>query len=128
LYSVSTATSDLNDVKSLCNSNSIICVGGADSNNKLLLVSCGLCLNILTATTKNQPILVNGAWWYFTSSLSFGFAPNSNIRQDPYCDNYDSSDQKRLSWEITGSCGRLGTLNTAEKTIPSSYRKIILLK
>jgi len=43
----------------------VICVGGTDSrNNKLLLVSCGSCLDILTTTTRDQPRLVNGAWWF----------------------------------------------------------------
>jgi hypothetical protein len=114
LYSHNTTENELNDVKSKCNKDSIICIGGADSNNKLLLVSCGLCLNILTATTPNQPRLVNGAWWYFTPGKSFGFAPNSTINQDRadnfgckykgYCD-----DPKRLSWDLDGTGGwRLG--------------------
>jgi len=57
---------------------------------KLLIVSCGSCLDILTNTTANQPRFVNGAWWYFTNGL--GFAPNSNIKQtssDTYNFDYD---------------------------------------
>ena len=127
-YSHATTETILLNIKSQCNQESIICVGGADSYNKLLLVSCGSCLDILTTTVINQPRLVNGAWWYFTPGISFGFAPDSNIVQEPYCDKYDPSNTKRLSWELEGTCGRLGSLNTVANTIPSTYRKIIMLK
>jgi len=93
LYSHVTINDEIMNIKAQCNQDSIICVGGADSFNKLLLVSCGSCLDILTTTVTNQPILVNGAWWYFTPGRSFGFAPNSNIRQSNAdtidCDSMD---------------------------------------
>ena len=128
LYSHASTYNELYNIKTQCNQNSLICVGGADSNNNLLLVSCGSCLDILTTTPKNQTRLVNGAWWYFTPGISFGFAPDFNINQEPYCDKYDRSNTKRLSWELAGACGRLGSLNTVANTIPSTYRKIIMLK
>jgi hypothetical protein len=43
LYSHVTTENELYDIKSMCNQDTIICVGGADSNNTLLLVSCGSC-------------------------------------------------------------------------------------
>ena len=122
LYSHQATGNELTNVKSQCNPNSIICDGGADGYNTLLLVSCGSCLDIVTTTPENQPRLVNGAWWYFTPDKSFGFAPNSTINQifvDKFdCDRITWSyckDSNRLSWYLnddgwTGWTGwRLGT-------------------
>jgi len=134
LYSHGITNQELYDIKSKCNNESIICVGGSDGLNTLLLVSCGSCLDILTTTELNTTRLVNGVWWYFTPGKSFGFAPSSNIRQSSAdifdCDSggYNCNDSKRLSWHLHGSGGwRLGLLNNNAKTIPSQYRKIILL-
>jgi len=118
LYSNSITETDLNNIKTQCNQNSLICVGGADSNNNLLLVSCGSCLDILTATIRNQPRFVNGAWWYFTPDYSFGFAPNSNINQNT-ADGFDCinnnwsilKDSNRLSWHLSGGGWRLGNIH-----------------
>ena len=136
LYSHGTTTQELYDIKSKCNRESIICVGGSDGLSTLLLVSCGSCLDILTTTELNKPRLVNGAWWYFTPDRSFGFAPSSNIRQasvDGFdCDTNNGwkncKDSQRLSWYLGGGGGwRLGVLNDIANTIPSTYRKIIFL-
>ena len=110
LYSHKTTNQELYDIKSKCNKESIICVGGSDGLNTLLLVSCGSCLDILTTTELNKPRLVNGAWWYFKPDKSFGFAPSSSIRQlsvDIFdCDSsWNCNDSKRLSWELDGSGG-----------------------
>jgi hypothetical protein len=117
LYSHVTTETILLNIKSQCNRDSIICVGGAYSNNNtLLLVSCGSCLDILTTTPLIQPRLVNGAWWYFTPGRSFGFAPNSNIFQGSAdhidCGNAphtNCKDSNRLSWHLNDMGGyRLG--------------------
>jgi hypothetical protein len=134
LYSHVTTNQELYDIKSKCNDESMICVGGSDGLNTLLLVSCGSCFDILTTTELNKPRLVNGAWWYFTPGISFGFASNSSIKQS-YADVFDCeggyiicNDSKRLSWLLQGSGGwRLDILNNNAKTIPSTYRKIILM-
>ena len=101
--------------------------------NTLLLVSCGSCLDILTTTELDKPRLVNGAWWYFRPDKSFGFASSSSIRQSS-ADGFDCdqdyiicNDSKRLSWFLQGSGWRLGSLNDKANTIPSKYRKIILM-
>jgi hypothetical protein len=134
LYSYVTTNQELYDIKYKCNRESIICVGGSDGLSTLLLVSCGSCLDILTTTELNKPRLVNGVWWYFTPDISFGFAPFSSIRQSTAdvfdCDSggKNCNDSKRLSWHLQGSGGwRLGSLNNNAKTIPSQYRKIILM-
>jgi hypothetical protein len=116
LYSHVTTETILLNIKTQCNRDSIICVGGAYSNNNtLLLVSCGSCLDILTTTPHNQPRLVNGAWWYLTPDHSFGFAPNSNIYTNS-ADTFDCDpckDSNRLSWHLHGLDGgwRLGNIH-----------------
>ena len=118
-YSHYTTNNEIINIKSQCNPTSIICVGGAYSNNDtLLLVSCGSCLDILTTTTRDQPRLVNGAWWYFTPSESFGFSPNSSIRQVVYADIFDCDaslsckDSNRLSWHLDIRTGwRIGNIH-----------------
>jgi len=137
LYSHVTTNQELYNIKKKCNNRDTkICVGGSDGSNKLLLVSCGFCENVLETTELNQPRLMNGAWWYFTPDESFGFAPNSNIRQasvDGFdCDTNNGwkncKDSQRLSWYLGGGGGwRLGVLNDIANTIPSTYRKIIFL-
>ena len=136
LYSHVTTNEELYDIKSKCNTESIICVGGSDDVNNLLLVSCGSCLDILTITDRFVPKLINGAYWYFTPDISFGFSPNSKIDQN-YYDCYDCpncndnsnicTDSNRLSWKLSGYTGfRLG--KNCGNAIPSTNRKIILLK
>ena len=128
-YSHNTTSNELYNIKSQCNQESIICVGDADSYNRLLLVSCGSCLDILTNTTGNQTRLVNGAWWYFRPGKfwGFGFAPNSNtwhplreyLKARIDCDKLKGivcgpprtcQDSNQLSWHLTGMHGgwRLG--------------------
>jgi hypothetical protein len=134
VYSHKTTISELNAIKSKCSVKSILCAGGAKKGSDiLLLVSCGNCQNVLTATQKNKPVLNNGAYWYLTDKKSFGFSPSYNIKQhsvdwfDCDSDAINCSDEKRLSWNLGGGGGwRLGKLNYDENTI-GSYRKIILI-
>ncbi len=135
MYSHGTTTQELYDIKSKCNTESIICVGGSDGLKTLLLVSCGSCLDILATTELDKPRLVNGVWWYFTPNTSFGFALFSSIRQNNYdcydCPNCNDisnicTDSNRLSWKLDGNPGfRLG--KNCGSAIPSQYRKIILM-
>ncbi len=146
-YSHATTLSELYDIKMKCNSQSIICVGGAlKDSNKILLVSCGNCHSILSPTPLNQPVLINGAYWYMTDYRSFGFSPIYAIQQR-YADAYDCSgiqlvenctDSKRLSWGLWGDCGsdpgkgggyRLGKLTpTTVERFYENYRKILLVQ
>jgi hypothetical protein len=121
-------------IKELCSVDSKICVGGSRKNSdKLLLVSCGSCISILTNTKLNHPIKVNHAYWYLTKSVSFGFSPKFFIKQND-CDTYDCDEKNkcedplRLCWYIGGSTSgwRLGNLN-----FEKNYRdinKLIFLK
>ena len=120
----------------MCLNESLLCVGGSDSNNILLLSSCGYCLNILNQSIVDEPVKINKVYWYFTPDNSFGFSLNYRIKQKG-ADIYDCTeknafnctDSKRLSWHLGGTAGgwRLGTLTNKEYTIPITYRKIILL-
>ena len=46
--------------------------GGAKNSDLLMLVSCANWNSVLTSTTKNNPVLIESANWFMTSSLSFG--------------------------------------------------------
>jgi len=114
LYSHGTTNQELFNINLKCNKESIMCVGGSDGLNTLLLVSCGSCLEILTTTELDKPRLVNGVWWYFTPDKSFGFAPSSSIRQYWYdcygchdCadDHNICQDSNRLSWKLSYAFG-----------------------
>lgn len=125
----------MQNLRSLCTKDSVICVGGSDTVYNLLLVSCGNCLNILTPTYINSPNLINGAYWYLTEKQSFGFSPIFSIHQigiDVYdCDSkrLNCTDSKRLSWSTSFSGGRLGKLGDGEYyQIFGHYRKMIFLK
>ena len=116
-----TTTNELYDLRKIeCRKESIICVGGSDGNNNLLLVSCGDCQDILSLNTPiNEPILINGAFWYLTPNKSFGFSPSQQIKQKAPSDMFDCiecpnrkkipcvfsecPDMLRLSWEIDGN-------------------------
>ena len=137
-YSHNTTYSELKNIKSYCNFETIICVGASAYNSDILsLVSCGNCIKILTDTPINNSTLINGAYWYMTSNYSFGFSPKKNISQyfaDTYdCivnDNnkYDCNDNKRLSWHLTGYKGgwRFGTISGFNSS--PDYKKHIFLK
>jgi hypothetical protein len=110
-----TTNDELYNLKSMCVKDSIICVGGSNGLDTLLLVSCGFCWDVLTVTPQNEPQFRNGLWWYFTPNLSFGFSSSPLIRQNT-ADHYDCDenyknckDSTRLSWNLAGYEGwRLG--------------------
>ena len=103
----------INIRENMCNSKSIICVGGGRKDNpKVLdLVACANCYSVLNETELNKPRFINKAWWYFTKEKSFGFSPSENINQKRY-DVEDQQDEFRLSWHIDVQFGggRLGRI------------------
>ena len=127
LYNHDTTWSELNSIKATCSPQSVLCVGGGPQNSdNLLLISCGNCQAVMTPTQHNTPVLNNGAYWYMTNSLSFGYAPNSLISQDQ-ADTIDTNVNTRLSWHIVPGNGgwRLGSLTGLNSD--TNYRKIMLL-
>ena len=136
-YDHATKYSDLNEIKSYCNDNSIICVGASQSNsNTLLLVSCGNCKSILTET-NDKIILNNGAYWYFKNKYSFGFSPNDKIDLN-YADIndcilnknqiYECTQNNRLSWHLTNYNGGWRVGNKTGLNNSKDYLKYIFLK
>ena len=70
-------------LRSQCNNNSRLCVGGSDkSGTTLQLVACGNCFVITTPTDLNKPVLINGVYWYCTPDRSFGYSPVYRIDQN----------------------------------------------
>ena len=103
-----------------CDQNTIVCAGAGpvkespNGETFLDLISCGDCYSISLKTEINKPKLINGAYWYFTSGFSFGWASDSRISQEKF--RFDAfnmlRDELRLSWIIDGpnGGGRLGTM------------------
>ena len=117
-------------IKSSCLPSTVLCLGGRDSTNDVLLVvSCGLCSVVLTPTAKNTPNLHNGAYWYYSPDIilsqSMGFAPTATINQYN-TDTYDTSNNQRVSWNLDNGYGgwRLGSLMNLYNNSP--YYKVIL--
>ena len=78
-YSWITTTAEIVSIGNQCNSNSVICVAGADSSDTLLLAACGNCLAITTTTPLNSTFFVDGMWWYFTPGYGFNDLFNFGI-------------------------------------------------
>lgn len=124
-YGSTTTYSNLYALRSECTSKTIICAaGGKQNSDNLNLISCANCFDVLNETVSNKPKFCNGAYWYFTSGTSFGFAPNSIINQSS-CDTTDYSDNLRLCWHLVSSSGwRLGNLTNLSS---DTYRKYIFV-
>ncbi|CAF0949249.1 unnamed protein product [Brachionus calyciflorus] len=127
-YSHATSSVELDNIKSQCLADSIICVGGGLVNSDLLeLVSCANCLSVLATTQLNNPIFVGSAYWYRTPSRSFGFSPVYYINQNYVDVVQDSNNPFRLSWYLGGEGGyRLGSFVTLH--LSQNYKKYIFLK
>ncbi len=111
-YSHASNTNELIEVNKSCTEYTVLCAGGGlGGSDTLTLVSCGNCWSILNSTLRNNPVLNNRAFWYFTSGYSFGFAPNSSITQNT-CDRFDATNLFRLCWHLDQNVGgwRLGAL------------------
>ena len=123
-------------IRSQCNKNSRLCIGGSDKTGTTLqLLACGNCFVITNPTVRNEPVLENGVYWYFTPGQSFGYSPvyeiyqiNADIIDIPDIINKaGTGGDKRLSWH-TGRDGgwRLG--RTFYLNNSNDYKKMIFLK
>ena len=124
-YSHSTTSSEMDAIRSSCKPSTVLCIGGGEYDT-LLVVSCGLCEVVLKNTSRNQPYLHNGAYWYYTHSYSIGYSPISNIDQT-ICDYLDKLSNKRLCWRLDGSGGyRIGSITDLYSD--TRFSKIILIR
>ncbi|RNA26323.1 kinesin kif17, partial [Brachionus plicatilis] len=121
-YSHTTSMTDLENIKSQCSSNSVLCAAGGLANSDcILLKSCANCQAVLTPTIINSPVFVDSAYWYLTDGQSFGFAPDSTVNQHN-ADTQDKSSPYRLSWHLNGHGGyRLG--NITDLNSDNNYKK-----
>ena len=125
-YGTTTTTADINNVRSGCNATSKLCVACyIDSVPSMLLtVACGDCYTLTSQTGLNSPQYANGAYFYFLSSYSFGFAENSTISQNS-ADIVDQGASTRISWHLDSGggwrCGSTVWLNS-----DASYYKLLL--
>ena len=121
-------TADLDNIRTKCNSDSVLCAGGGKVNSDILdLVSCGNCYSILAPTVLDKPIYVGSAYWYMTSGKSFGFSPIFSISQTT-ADMHDLSSPLRLSWHLNQNDGgwRLGSKTNLNKN--QNYKKYLFIK
>ncbi|CAF0991711.1 unnamed protein product [Brachionus calyciflorus] len=104
-YSHATTSAELDNIKSQCLVNSILCVAGGLVNTDILqLVSCANCHSLLTPTELDKPVFVGSAYWYRTQYSSFGFSPVYFIYQSS-ADYTDFENPLRLSWHLDGGGG-----------------------
>ena len=128
-YSYTTTTDEINEIRSQCTTNSLVCLGGSskDDQDHLILVSCGNCLEVLAENPLQISKLINGAYWYFRSfgsfgSPSIGFSDTDEVNYNN-CDFTSPDDTKKLCWQLDfGGGGRLGTV--LYTTSDCYYKKI----
>ena len=101
------------------NESFMIVTGKSIGSDTLTSVAAAPTNSIFTATSLNTPQLINGTYWYYTPTTSFGYSPTNVISQSTAdvtgCNgagvyNQCASDPSRLSWHLDGSNGgyRLG--------------------
>ena len=84
--------SELLLINSTCTVNSIICVGASiNGSNIMLEISCGDCWSILKFTSLNSPTFVNGAYWFMTLNITFGFSSMQLIDQNNCVNNIQTN-------------------------------------
>ena len=126
-YGTTTTTADINNVRSGCTATSSLCVAcylGSNPSN-LLTVACGNCYTLTSQTGYNSAQYVNGAYFYFLSSYSFGFAENSTITQNQ-ADVNNNGSSTRISWHLDRGCGGWRCGSTLWLNSDASYYKLLL--
>ena len=96
--------------KTYCNAKTVLCFGGGlTDSDTISVLACANCFDITTInTTLNQPLLFGQAYWYLSTAYSFGFAPNETISQNTGYDNFDPSNEQRVSIQFSSSNTRVG--------------------
>jgi len=124
-YSWQCTLKEMEDIKLLCNENTIICVGGKKTTENNFMV-CGVdeALVALEKTeSKTKSKKGKGAYWYFMENESFGFTDQEDILLGSA--NTKLS-QNSISWHIQGlggwNLGNIKGLNTS-----TDYEKIVML-
>ena len=124
-YSYASSTSEINSIRNSCSASSILCVGCyAAYSSYLTSVACGGCLQITQQTTMNTPNLVNGVYWYFTSSYSFGYSDTYSINQNS-ADIDSQSDASKISWHVDQGVGGWRCGSNTYLNGDNTYYKVI---
>jgi hypothetical protein len=90
----------------------MIVTGKSIGSNVLTTVAAAPTNSVFTSTTIDTPQLLNGTYWYYTPTKSFGYSPTNVIEQNSAditgCD-FDAeravacaSNPSRLSWHLAG--------------------------
>ena len=127
-YDYVTTDLEISEFRNRCNADSVLCVGGGiKGDDNMRLVACGNCLSVLSVTPLDTPNYVGSAYWYYTPTKSFGFAPNRTIYQYS-CDYIYFENNLRLCWHTDNVSGgwRLGNITYLNSD--SMYSKYVFLK
>jgi hypothetical protein len=82
--------------------------------------------NFSTSTSKTEAYLSNGAYWYYKTGSSVGFAPTSTILlESPDVSNWVTNCADRLSWEVSGAFGGWRSGCTLDLETNTVWRKIM---
>lgn len=120
------STTRISDVKTACSGSLVMLACRLSGSSTLQLAAYAPRDDVFYDTgSTNTPHSANGVGWYFSSKVSWGFAPDGGAINRSSCDVTDSSlgpgvdGDKRLCWhtsddKITGGwrCGRNDALNT----------------
>lgn len=120
-YSHKTCITDLNQAAGICRNEVLV---GATYNQSIVLAAVGPATVLSVNTLWNQPQQFGQVYWYRTNGKSFGFAPDSSIRQT-LGDNYDLTNSQRLSWILDQDIGGYRVGSTRSFIDDSLWHKII---
>lgn len=104
-----------------------MCAAGGQDSDTLKLIACGSCLEVTSLTPLNSPVFNTAAYWYYTTSNSFGFSPTSVIDQYSADDIY-KNDPDRLSWHIDIGVGGWRVGDVCFLNSDTTYYKYLFYK
>ena len=120
-YSHPTRTDDLNQLAGLCHNDVLV---GATYKQSLVLAAVGPATVLSINTPWNQPQQFGQVYWYRTNGKSFGFSPDSVIRQTSG-DTNDITNTKRLSWILDQNVGGYRVGSTRAIVDDSLWHKVV---
>jgi len=120
-YSHKTRIDDLNQIAGICHNEVLV---GATYNGSISLAAVGPASVLTINTPWNQPEQFGQVYWYRSSGKSFGFSPNSIIRQTS-ADNQDLDSSVRLSWLLDQNMGGYRAGVTRSLADNSIWHKVI---
>jgi hypothetical protein len=120
-YSHKTRGDDLDQIAGICQNEVLV---GATYNGSISLAAVGPASVLTLNTPWNQPAQFDQVYWYRNNGKSFGFSPNSIIRQTS-ADNQDLDSPLRLSWLLDQNMGGYRAGVTRSLADSSLWHKVV---